>query len=267
MLQDMQNNMGGSFRGDPSGGRSESPVYNRMLEEQQFNSMGQQPYGQQGVAAIQEKRANMGMPNAGPQGSPAQGFANGMDPELLQQVAQMMQSTQGQGGGMPPRPAGKTVRPPSPSANSNIRGPADYGTDRKTTEAVNNAAQMGDDPGFGTSGGKYPGSRARENPEVQQLSDIRNRAQYTSPELSFGQGEWSGFGGYNQSGPINSRTPAGGAGSDIYNLPPQHMMALQQNGYTDVGAVRYFLNDYGEIETKERPGYEGGDRGAYRWGE
>tara|TARA_R110000796_G_scaffold169539_3_gene286393 strand:- start:3 stop:470 length:468 start_codon:yes stop_codon:yes gene_type:complete len=96
MLQDMQNNMGGSFRGDPSGGRSESPVYNRMLEEQQFNSMGQQPYGQQGVAAIQEKRANMGMPNAGPQGSPAQGFANGMDPELLKAIMMLMQATQGQ---------------------------------------------------------------------------------------------------------------------------------------------------------------------------
>ena len=129
MLQDMQNNMGGSFRGDPSGGRSESPVYNRMLEEQQFNSMGQQPYGQQGVAAIQEKRANMGMPNAGPQGSPAQGFANGMDPELLKAIMMLMQATQGQspmGGPQQGMPMGNPA-PYSPPMDMGAMSPMDPG--------------------------------------------------------------------------------------------------------------------------------------------
>ena len=232
MLQDMQNNMGGSFRGDPSGGRSESPVYNRMLEEQQFNSMGQQPYGQQGVAAIQEKRANMGMPNAGPQGSPAQGFANGMDPELLQQIVQMMQATQGQGG-MPPAPAGKTAG-------------GGAAADATRASGINNLPSGGSAPGYDQSPtfpkpGSWEEQRDIHPGEATYPRPGRSNQPGYNPDVgSMGMGIMSGRGSQDAN-----------YGASSFN--DGNWIELQQNGYTKKNGWIYRLDQDRQLQRERDP--------------
>lgn len=212
-----------------------------MLEDMMMKTQGQQSRPPQPMGPSQQ-----GIPD--PYAPPASQFAGGMDPQMLQQVAQMMQATQGQktygqpNAGMPPRPAGKTVRPPSPSANSNIRSMGSSTYDQMG-RAANSAAQQADDPDFGTSGGKYPYSHSWENPQSQNLNRIRQESTARPAP-----------GGYDQSGPINSRTPAGGA-LDRSGVPIERQMELAQNGFFDMGGVRYFLNDYGELESTNSPGY------------
>jgi hypothetical protein len=200
----------------------------RRLEEHMMRTQGQMRGAQ--------PSPTMGMEPPAPSASQ---FAGRMDPQVLQSIVDMMSATQG---GMPPAPAGKTVRPPSPSANSNIRGVSDSDTYDRQVRAVNSAAQQYDDPNFGTSDGKYPGTLFWENPEVRRLQDIRSRAQVGDTR-----------GGYNQQGPIQSRTPEGGVYSR-FGIPSHRQMELYQNGFFDEGGIRYFLNDYGELETTHSPG-------------